>query len=264
MTHFAQSLTLSLIAILSLMTFVWLLSLALRDASIIDACWGSGFAGVAWLVAWFNAPVGPRGVLLLILVTVWGVRLSAFLLWRNWGPEEDHRYRAMRAHHGANFWWVSLFTVFWLQAAILWFVSLPIQVAFACHANTPLGVLDAIGAVLWAIGFFFESVGDWQLARFKSQPSNAGQVLDGGLWRFTRHPNYFGDFCVWWGIYLVATAGGAWWTVLSPLLMSYLLLKVSGVKLLEQTIADRRPAYAAYQSRTNAFFPAPPRRSPGK
>jgi steroid 5-alpha reductase family enzyme len=167
----------------------------------------------------------------------------------------------MRAHHGQRFWWVSLFTVFLLQGAILWFVALPILVATARRSFAPLGPLDLLGGLLWGLGLLFEAVGDWQLARFKAVPSNARHVMDRGLWRYTRHPNYFGDFCVWWGIYLVAAAGGAVWTIGSPLLMSVLLLKVSGVTLLENTIADRRPDYAAYQRRTNAFFPGPAKRN---
>jgi steroid 5-alpha reductase family enzyme len=166
----------------------------------------------------------------------------------------------MRDYHGPRFWWVSLFTVFMLQALILWFVSLPIQVAAAVgNEIQPLGWLDALGVVLWGIGFTFEAVGDWQLARFKADPRNAGKVMARGLWKFTRHPNYFGDCCVWWAIYLIAAAGGAWWTIASPLLMTVLLLRVSGVTLLEKTIVERRPDYADYQARTNAFFPGSPR-----
>ena len=166
----------------------------------------------------------------------------------------------MRALHGRSFWWVSFFTVFLLQAVILWFVSWPIQVASWAAAASPFGRLDALGAMVWLVGFLFEAIGDWQLARFKANPKNAGRVMDRGLWRFTRHPNYFGDCCVWWGLYLIAAAGGAWWTMLSPLVMSVLLLKVSGVSLLEKTIVDRRPDYADYQARTNAFLPGPPRK----
>ncbi len=141
----------------------------------------------------------------------------------------------------------------------MWFVSLPLQVAAAVHADASLGWLDLSGGLLWLLGWTFESVGDWQLARFKSDPAHAGRVFDRGLWRYTRHPNYFGDACVWWGLYLIAAAGGAGWTLASPLVMSFLLLKVSGVALLESTIGERRPEYAAYRQRTNAFLPGPPR-----
>ena len=129
----------------------------------------------------------------------------------------------------------------------------------AVSGAAPLGLLDAAGLLLWATGLFFEAVGDWQLARFKADPANRGQVMDRGLWRYTRHPNYFGDFCVWWGFYLLAASAGAWWSIPGPLLMSLLLLKVSGVSLLEKDIGERRPAYAQYVRRTNAFFPGVPR-----
>jgi steroid 5-alpha reductase family enzyme len=221
----------------------WLVSIARRDASLFDPFWGTGFVVVAWLACVLNRPVEPRAMLLAVLTTLWGLRLSLFLLWRNWGHGEDRRYRAMRDHWGPRFWWVSYVTVFLLQGVILWFG------------------LDIAGLGLWTVGVLFESLGDWQLARFKADPANAGRVMDRGLWRYTRHPNYFGDFCVWWGLYLIAAAGGAWWTVGSPLLMSLFLMRVSGVTLLEQTIVDRRPDYAAYQRRTNAFFPGLPKGS---
>jgi steroid 5-alpha reductase family enzyme len=241
------------------MAGLWLVSLVRRDASIVDPFWGFGFVVVAWM-AWLRCETNePRGWLLVGLTSVWGLRLSLYLLWRNVGRGEDRRYAAMRAHHGRRFWWISLFTVFLLQAAILWFVSLPLQVAQATDESTPLGIADAIGVALWLLGFCFELVGDGQLARFRADPANAGRVLDRGLWRYTRHPNYFGDFCVWWGLYLVAAAGGAAWTIASPALMSVLLLRVSGVSLLERTIVERRPEYRRYIARTNAFFPCWPK-----
>jgi steroid 5-alpha reductase family enzyme len=238
---------------------LWLLSLAKRDASIVDPFWGCGFAIVALVAVWLNSPPSARTSMLAIMTAAWGLRLSLFLFWRNWGHGEDRRYQAMRDHHGPRFWWASLFTVFLLQAVILWFVSLPIQVATIRAEPSPLGWLDALGCFLWAIGLTFESIGDLQLARFNADPDNTGRVMDRGLWKFTRHPNYFGDFCVWWGLYFIAASGGAWWTVASPLLMSFLLMKVSGVTLLERSIVERRPNYAEYQTRTNAFFPGPPR-----
>jgi steroid 5-alpha reductase family enzyme len=254
-----QTLVTTLATIVVVMIVLWVVSLIRRDASIVDPFWGAGFVLVAWLAWRMNDAESWRAWLLLALVTVWGLRLSLFLWWRNAGHGEDRRYAAMRRHHGKRFRWVSLFTVFLLQAGILWFVSLPIQAALVEDSARELNWLDAIGVALWAIGLFFESAGDWQLARFKANSANANKVMDRGLWRYTRHPNYFGDFCVWWGIYLISAAGGAAWTAASPLLMSVLLMKVSGVALLESTITDRRPEYAAYQARTNAFFPGLPR-----
>lgn len=254
-----QTLSINLMAILIAMIILWGIGTIRRDVTVVDPFWGMGFVMVAWLAWSVNAPAAFRVLLLASLTTIWGLRLSLFLLWRNWGQGEDRRYAMMRSHHGRKFWWLSLFTVFLLQAAILWFVSLPIQVTAALNSTNPLGWLDVAGLAIWGLGMFFETVGDWQLARFRSNPINEGRTLDRGLWRYTRHPNYFGDFCVWWGIYLIAVAGGAWATVLSPLLMSFLLLKVSGVTLLERGMTSRRPDYLAYQARTNAFFPGPPK-----
>lgn len=254
-----QLLWTTLTGLLAVMAALWLISLKLRDASIVDPFWGAGFVGVAWFAGTSTAALHWRGWLLIALTTVWGLRLSLYLLWRNRGHGEDHRYAAMRRARPQQFWWVSLFTVFLLQGVVLWFVSWPIQVAVYLNSPGPPGVLDVAGIVVWGLGLAFEAIGDWQLARFRSDPANAGRVLDRGLWRWTRHPNYFGDFCVWWGLYLAAAAGGAGWTVGSPLLMSCLLLRVSGVTLLEQTITDRRPDYAAYQARTSSFLPWPPR-----
>lgn len=243
---------------------LWLVSLVLRDASIVDPCWGPGFALVAWLSLWQKQPVGVLGWLLVVLVSLWGMRLGLFLAWRNFGKGEDRRYTAMRDKHGRRFAWVSLFTVFLLQAVLLWIIAMPIQSGIFRASEQP-GSLSAIqvwtagaGLLVWGLGFAFESVGDWQMARFRADPANRGQVMDRGLWGWTRHPNYFGDFCVWWGYYLVATAAGSAWTVFSPLLMSWLLLRVSGVTLLEKDIGQRRPGYADYVRRTSSFFPWPP------
>ncbi|MBS0264341.1 MAG: DUF1295 domain-containing protein [Planctomycetes bacterium] len=250
----------TLILLVSVMCLLWLIGTLRRDVSLVDPFWGTGFIIVAAVAAWQNLPLTARGHLLITLVGVWGLRLSLYLLWRNWGHGEDRRYAAMRQHHGVRFWWVSLLTVFVLQALILWFVSLPVQVALVHKSAEPLGLIDLTGTIIWGVGLFFEAVGDGQMARFQADPANAGRVMDRGLWRYTRHPNYFGDFCVWWGLYLVGFAGGAGSTILSPLIMSILLLKVSGVSLLESTITDRRPEYAAYKQRTSSFFPRPPRR----
>jgi steroid 5-alpha reductase family enzyme len=181
---------------------------------------------------------------------------------RNLGKGEDFRYQAMRRKHGDRFFVVSLGTVFGLQALLMWVISLPLQIGIAA-SDPGVGVspLDVVGTVLWAVGLFFEAVGDWQLARFKADPSNQGKVMDRGLWRYTRHPNYFGDFCVWWGLYLIAAAGGAGWTVVGPILMSALLIRYSGAGLLEKTIGTRRPGYDDYARRTNGFFPGPPRKA---
>lgn len=252
----------SLGSILVAFSLVWVLSLARKDASVIDPFWGLGFILVAALAAQINRPTPDRVILLQSLTAIWGIRLAVYLFSRNRGHPEDRRYAAMRESRGKDFWWFSWFSVFALQAIILWFVSLPLQFAAVERSANGWGWLDALGIALWGAGFAFESIGDWQLARFKAEPRNVGKILDTGLWRYTRHPNYFGDFLVWWGLYLIAAAGGAWPTFLSPLSMSFLLLRFSGVPLLEKTIGDRRPDYAAYRARTSAFFPWPPRANP--
>ena len=243
------------------MTGVWWLSLRRRDVGIVDVFWGPGFALVAWLSIALAGSISLRSLTAAVLTTAWGLRLAVHLWLRNHGRPEDRRYAAMRARHGARFRWISLFTVFLLQAVVLWFVSFPVQAVATTSQVRALNVLDALGVTLWAVGFGFESIADRQLARFLADPRHRGRVLDRGLWRYTRHPNYFGDFCVWWGLYAIAAAGGAAWTVFGPLLMSWLLLRVSGVTLLEREIGARRPEYAEYQARTNAFFPGP-RRTP--
>jgi steroid 5-alpha reductase family enzyme len=277
MTPPTGMLVISLAFVLAAMTTLWFLSVVRRDASIADPFWGTGFVLLSGLSLLLlpAALASIRAWLLVAMTTIWGLRLSIYLLWRNRLHGEDRRYRAMRDRHGRHFWWISLVTVFWLQGILLWIVSLPIQAAIIQEVifqeTSDVGIrdssgrvnalswLDFMGVALWTLGLYFEAVGDLQMARFQADPANAGRVMDRGLWRYTRHPNYFGDFCVWWGLYLVAASGGAVWTIFSPTLMTILLLRVSGVTLLEKTIANGRPDYAEYQTRTNAFFPGRPR-----
>ncbi len=244
----------------SLMIAVWLLSVWKRNASIVDVAWGPGFAGIA-LVA-FATSDGPlaRRALVTGLALVWGLRLGGYLLWRAWGKPEDFRYQAMRRYWGARFPLVSLLTVFTLQGVLMWIVSLPLQVAQVAVEPAELGALDAIVAGLWLVGMFFESDGDSQLARFKPDQPNAGRVMDRGLWRYTRHPNYFGDCLVWWGLFAIALGvPGGIYTIVGPIVMTILLRRVSGVTLLERSLVKRRPGYAEYVARTNPFIPGPPR-----
>ncbi|HEY5623015.1 MAG TPA: DUF1295 domain-containing protein [Gammaproteobacteria bacterium] len=250
---------LALALIATLGVFAWGVSLRLRDVSIVDSLWSLMFVLAAAAYLWGAEQTGPRAVLVLVLVSVWALRLSAHITSRNWGEGEDYRYREIRRNNEPNFEIKSLYIVFGLQGLLAAIVSLPLMAAITGQA--PLGWLDAVGVLLWTIGFVFEAGGDYQLARFKSEPGNKGRVLDSGFWRYTRHPNYFGDFCVWWGFFVLGLAAGGWWAVISPLLMSFLLLKVSGVAMLEKTIEERRPDYAAYLNSTNAFFPGPRRAS---
>jgi steroid 5-alpha reductase family enzyme len=245
---------------LGAMLLLWALSLALRDASIVDIWWGPGIALVVGVAFALAGGGHPRRVLLLALVVLWALRLGGYLLWRNAGRGEDPRYQAMRRHHGARFAWLSLVTVFGLQGVLQWLVALPLQLAQLAPGPERLGALDAAGVALYALGLGFEAVGDWQLARFRDDPTSRGRVLDSGLWRYTRHPNYFGDCTAHWGMFVVALATPwGWLGVLGPLAMTVLLLRVSGVTLLERSIGKRRPEYADYQRRTSAFIPWPPR-----
>lgn len=246
------------LAVGALMLLTWVVSLRMRDVSIIDPVWGLAFVVAVW--AAFAVSDGDEGrrLLLGVLVTVWGLRLFGYHSWRHRGRGEDRRYTAMRERNPDTFAVRALVTVFALQAVLVIVVSLPVQMAQV--PDTPdLGFLAVVGTVVWAVGLAFESVGDAQLARFRADPANRGRALDTGLWRYTRHPNYFGDFLVWWGLFLVAAEAGVWWTVVGPVVMSILLVRVSGVGLLEKDIGERRPGYADYVRRTSAFVPLPPR-----
>jgi steroid 5-alpha reductase family enzyme len=249
------------IAIVLLMVATWLLSLVWHDASIVDPVWPLGFVVIAWVTRSVAAGHGEatRQWILVAMPTIWGLRLSGYLAWRKHGAPEDHRYQAMRRHWGARFPLVSLLTVFGLQGVLMWIVSLPVQLG-QTRATPDLGALAVIGMAVWLVGFTFETVGDAQLARFKAAPAHAGQVMDRGLWRYTRHPNYFGDACVWWGIALVAAETGIGaMGIIGAVVMTVLLVRVSGVPMLERTMARRRPGYPAYVARTSAFIPRPPR-----
>lgn len=247
------------VAILAVAFVVWLISIPLKDVGIVDIFWGFGFAMVAWVTVGLTGNFSLHAIALATMVTLWGTRLGLYLAKRNLGGPEDSRYQSMRDKIGRDrFWWVSLFVVFWLQGVIMWVVSLPIQMGIT--ASPTFQWLCLIGFAIWLTGLLFESIGDFQLARFKSNPENKGEVLDEGLWKYTRHPNYFGDFLVWWGLYAwVAFTGAALLSVIGPIVMSILLLKVSGVSLLEKTIEERRPGYRDYIRRTSPFFPWPPK-----
>jgi steroid 5-alpha reductase family enzyme len=237
---------------------LWLLSLRKRDVSIVDAFWGPAFAAVAWVDLAATTMHGLRPVLVTSLLSVWGLRLGGHLYSRNRGKPEDHRYAAMRAEHGPAFARRSLVTVFWLQAGLVLLISSPVPLIALSSAR--LTLLDAVAAAAMLSGIAIETVADLQLSRFRRDPGNRGTVLSSGLWRYSRHPNYFGDALCWWGMGLFSVAAGSAWGLLGPALMTFLLLKVSGVTLLERDIAERRPGYAEYVARTSAFIPWPPRR----
>jgi len=247
------------------MSCVWILSLILRNAGIVDSFWGPGFAVLA-----ASLPViagGPtwRSLLVLGLVALWAGRLAAHVTVRNWGRAEDWRYAKWRAEAGSSFWWRSLFKVFLLQGLLLTVVAAPILALALADGRAGLSIFDVVGAGLWLIGFGFEAVGDAQLARFKRNPANGGRVMNRGLWRYTRHPNYFGEAVLWWGIFLVAVSvPWGWASIIGPITITFLLLRVSGVRMLERGLRTRRPGYDEYVKRTSAFFPLPPKRSEGR
>ena len=253
-----QSYFIGLIALMVAAVVAWLVSLAKRDVSIVDNLWSLMFLLVALIYVWSLPVIGPRAGLVLVLVAIWALRLCAYITWRNWGEGEDRRYQAIRANNEPHFAFKSLYIVFGLQALIAWVVSLPLLAAIAGTGGP--GYLDLAGILLWTLGMVFEAGGDYQLARFRADVQNRDKVMDRGLWRYTRHPNYFGNACIWWGLGLIGVAAGGWWALLSPILMTFLLLRISGVALLEKDIGERRPAYADYMARTNAFLPGPPTR----
>ena len=231
----------------------WLLSLARNNVTHVDSMWSLFFALATYTTAILMTELSPRALLIITLVTIWALRLCVYLTWRNWGSHEDHRYVEIRQNNQPYFWLKSIYIVFGLQAVLAGIIS--ISLFGGVSSSSEINWLDYIGAATFIFGFIWETVADWQLSQFKAKVSNKGKVLATGLWRYSRHPNYFGECCVWWGFYLFALAGGTWWAIISPILMTLLLLKVSGVSLLESTIVDRRPAYADYIKKTNAFIP---------
>lgn len=243
------------IALLALAT--WAVGTMRDNVGYADRVWSLFFVAAALVYASRLGLQGARTPWLMALVAVWALRLAAYITWRGWGAEEDRRYRDIRERNQPHFALKSLFIVFGLQAVLAWLVSAPLLAGMA--SRRPLTWLDGAGIALAVFGIVFEAVADRQMQRFQGDPARQGQVMDEGLWRWSRHPNYFGECCVWWGLFLIAAGAGGWWTVLSPLLMTLLLLKVSGVSLLEKDIGDRRPGYRDYVRSTNAFFPGPRR-----
>ena len=245
------------VTIACLMLASWSVSLLRRDASIVDIVWGLGFVVVAWAAKFVTGASGAGNWLLLMMVTVWGLRLAGYLAKRNLGNGEDFRYRAMRRKHGERFAIVSLYSVFGLQGALMFVVSLPVTLGQR-DTNAGAGFVVLLGFIVWAIGAYFEVVGDAQLARFKRDPRNTDQIMDQGLWGLTRHPNYFGDCLVWWGLAIVGSTQGAGpWAFLGAILMTVLLVRISGAALLDRLLAKRKPGYAEYMERTSGFIPMP-------
>lgn len=239
-----------------LVTILWIWSIIIRNVSIVDIFWGVGFVVVNAFYVCQSGELNDRKILLFILVTIWGLRLAIYLAMRNIGKGEDFRYQEFRRKFGANrYWWISYFQTFILQGALIMIVSLPLLGISVSKQSGNLNILDYIGIIVWLIGFTFEAGGDFQLAQFKKDKKNKGKVLNTGFWKYTRHPNYFGDSAVWWAYALFSIAAGSYWQIIGSVIMTMLIIKVSGVALLEKTLNNTKPQYREYIEKTNSFFP---------
>jgi steroid 5-alpha reductase family enzyme len=246
----------ALLLILVLMTILWVMSIILKNVSIVDIFWGLGFVVTACFYFISTDGYLPRKIIILALVSLWGLRLSSYIGWRNHGKGEDFRYREFRKKYGEKrYWWISFFQTFLLQGILMWLISAPLLGAQLYGKDKEPGILDFAGILFWLIGFIFEAGGDYQLAVFKSDPANKGKVLKTGFWRYTRHPNYFGDSSVWWGFGLICLGAGSYLPAAGSLLMTALIIKVSGVALLEKSLAGKKPEYREYIEKTSAFIP---------
>jgi len=239
-----------------LMTLLWILSVIIKNVSIVDLFWGLGFVIVNAYYIFQSGDIHLRKIIVLILVTIWGLRLFIYLAIRNIGKGEDFRYQNFRKNYGPKrYWWISYFQTFLLQGALIMIISLPLLGINSGKYFNGLNWLDYLAIVFWIIGFTFEAGGDYQLARFKSNPKNKGKVLKTGFWRYTRHPNYFGDSMVWWAYGIFSLASGSYWHIIGSIIMTLLIIKVSGVSLLEKTLNNTKPKYKEYVEKTSAFFP---------
>jgi len=241
---------------MALMSLLWLVSVIIRNVSIVDIFWGFGFVITCAFYFLKTDGADVRKILITTMVAIWGLRLSVYIAWRNRGKGEDFRYREFRKNYGEHrYWWISFFQTFLLQGVLMWLISAPLLGAQYYGTDSPLGILDYLGITLWIIGFSFEAGGDFQLARFKSDPSNKGKVMNKGFWKYTRHPNYFGDASVWWGYGLICISAGSYIPFLGSLLMTGLIIKISGVALLEKTLVNQKPQYREYIEKTSSFIP---------
>ena len=261
MNEIAQVLIANFTILIACMVFLWLISIPLGDVSFVDSFWAAGFIVVAGSTYLMTGGETERRQILLLITAVWGARLAMylFLRWRREGP--DGRYVALLKKAPGNVHLFSLRKIFLLQAPLLWLASLPLQLGQIETEPPGLGVMAWIGVALAVVGIFFEAVGDHQLTAFRSDPANKGQVMDRGLWRYTRHPNYFGDCCVGWGLYLIAAeTGPGVWSIIGPIFLTWTLVRWSGAALLERRLQRSRPGYAEYLERTSSFIPWPPAR----
>ena len=248
--------------ILTFVTLLWIWSIFIKNVSIVDIFWGLGFVVVNTFYVFMSGELNARKILILTLVSIWGLRLAIYLAFRNIGKGEDFRYQEFRKNYGPKrYWWFSFFQTFLLQGALIMIVSLPLLGINSSTSNGTLNVLDYIGIAVWLIGFTFEAGGDFQLARFKNNLKNNGKVLNTGFWKYTRHPNYFGDSAVWWAYAIFSIAAGSYWQIIGAIIMTLLIIKISGVRLLEKTLKESKPQYRDYIKKTNSFFPWFPKKN---
>jgi len=244
-----------LFLILSIMTILWVVSIVLKNVSIVDMFWGFGFVMVNTFY-FFNTETTPAKIVLLFLVAIWGLRLSFYLALRNIGKPEDFRYQEFRKKYGMkNYWWISFFQTFLLQGILMWIISMPLLGVNLYSTSQNIHLLDYLGILIWIIGFIFEAGGDMQLARFKKNKANSGKVLSTGFWHYTRHPNYFGDSAVWWGFGILCLSAESYLLISGSIIMTLLILKVSGVVLLEKSLKEKKPDYENYIRKTSSFIP---------
>ncbi len=244
-----------LLLILGMMSTLWIVSVILKNVSIVDLFWGLGFVAVNTFY-FSNTEFTPTKMILLVLVNLWGLRLSIYLAWRNIGKGEDFRYKEFRKKYGEkNYWWISFFQTFLLQGMLMWIISMTLYGVNQYSTSQTLNLIDYVAVFVWLIGFVFEAGGDMQLAKFKNNPVNKGKVLNTGFWHYTRHPNYFGDSAVWWGYALLCLSSGSYSLVAGSVIMTLLIIKVSGVALLEKSLKTQKPEYAEYVRQTSSFLP---------
>ena len=252
MTLFSQA----TIIILVLVTLLWIWSVFIKNVSIVDIFWGLGFVVVNAFYVFMSGELNTRKILILALVSIWGLRLAIYLAFRNIGKGEDFRYKEFRRNYGPKrYWWFSFFQTFLLQGVLIMIVSLPLLGINSSASSGDLKLLDYLGIVVWLIGFTFEAGGDFQLARFKRDLANKGKVLNTGFWKYTRHPNYFGDSAVWWAYAIFSIAAGSYWQIIGSIVMTLLIIKISGVALLEKTLNNTKSKYREYIEKTSSFFP---------
>jgi len=242
--------------ILILVTLLWIWSVFIKNVSIVDIFWGLGFVVVNTFYVFMSGELNARKIVILTLVCIWGFRLAIYLAIRNIGKGEDFRYQEFRQNYGPKrYWWFSYFQTFLLQGILIMIISLPLLGINYNNSNGNLQILDYLGIIIWIIGFTFETVCDFQLSNFKRDSKNKGKILHTGLWKYTRHPNYFGDSAVWWAYGIFSIAAGSYWQAIGAVIMTLLILKISGVSLLEKTLKETKPQYKEYIQKTSSFIP---------